>query len=118
MAQHLRVGNAAERHAESYLVAQGFEILERNFRCKVGEIDLIMKDQSDLVFVEVRYRRSDHYGDPAESIDGFKQRKLRLAAETWLQQHEEVVFRGCRFDVVSVSGSEDAFKVEWINDAF
>lgn len=111
-------GQAAEDFALNQLNDLGFSLVERNFRCKGGEIDLIMMDGSTLVFVEVRYRANNYFGDGLESVDRFKQRKLRVAAETWLQQNQNAMFTGCRFDVMSVSGDDKSFRAELIDDAF
>jgi len=111
-------GKAAEDFALTQLTDKGFRLLERNFFCKGGELDLIMMDGDELVFVEVRYRSRSDYGDGGESIDQYKQRKLRIAAEAWLSKNESATFRGCRFDVMSVSGDVNQFEAEWIDDAF
>jgi putative endonuclease len=115
---HAGRGKQAEDFALDYLRQKSFRLLDRNFRCKGGEIDLVMMDARELVFVEVRYRASDRFGDGGESVDYFKQRKLRIAAETWLQKNQALEFTGCRFDVMSISGAEPDFLVEWIDDAF
>jgi putative endonuclease len=111
-------GQAAEDFALNQLNDLGFTLVERNFRCKGGEIDLVMMDGKTLVFVEVRYRANNQFGDGAESVDRFKQRKLRIAAETWLQQNQSAMFSGCRFDVISVSGEDKNLRAELIDDAF
>jgi len=80
-------GNRAEATACDYLQRQGLKLVERNYLCKRGEIDLIMRDGQDTVFVEVRYRRSDRFGSSAESVDWRKQAKLLATAEHYLQQH-------------------------------
>ena len=111
-------GSAAEDHVLGVLQREGYRLVERNFRCQVGEIDLVMLTGDELVFVEVRYRADDAYGDGGESVDRHKQRRLRLAAETWLQAHPDFEFRYCRFDVFAVTGAAPAFEYEWIDDAF
>lgn len=111
-------GKQAEDYALALLESNGFELVERNFNCRGGELDLIMKQQQELVFVEVRYRRRSDYGDGLESVDRHKQRKLRTAAETWLQRNPAMTFRGCRFAVMAVSGPPDGFESEWVDDAF
>ena len=111
-------GQAAEDFALDTLLQKGFTLVQRNFRCKGGEIDLVMMDGNSLVFVEVRYRADNTFGDGAESVDQFKQRKLRIAAETWLQQNQEAMFTGCRFDVMSVTGDDKNYIAELIDDAF
>ena len=112
------LGRAAEEFAERMLTKKGFRLLEKNFNCKGGELDLVMMDKDELVFVEVRYRGGNAFVDGGESVDQHKQRKLRIAAETWLSQNESITFRGCRFDVMSVSGDESRFEADWIVDAF
>lgn len=114
----LERGKEVEDFVLSYLAREKFSLLERNFHCKRGELDLIMMDRDELVFVEVRYRGSVDFGDGIESVDRYKQRKLRIAAETWLQRNPQITFRGCRFDVISVSGKSPNYQIEWIDDAF
>ncbi len=111
-------GKAAEDFALSELKIKGFQLIERNFSCKQGELDLVMMDRNELVFVEVRYRKSKDFGNGLESIDHHKQRKLRIAAETWLGKNQSAVFKGCRFDVMSISGEVGHFTADWIDDAF
>jgi len=111
-------GKAAEDFALSELNKKGFRLIERNFSCRQGELDLVMMDNHELVFVEVRYRKGRGFGDGMESIDRHKQRKLRIAAETWLGKNQSAVFKGCRFDVMSISGEVGHFTADWIDDAF
>ncbi|MBX2867356.1 MAG: YraN family protein [Acidiferrobacterales bacterium] len=111
-------GKAAEEFAEKLLIEKGFRLLERNYFCKGGELDLVMMDRDELVFVEVRYRGGNAFVDGGESVDRHKQRKLRIAAESWLSAHESITFRGCRFDVMSISGDAGEFEADWIVDAF
>lgn len=108
-------GDDKERLAEDYLVAKGFTLIERNFLCKGGEIDLIMKDQEYLVFIEVRYRESNEFGGALESITAGKQRKLRRAAEFYLLQQFGNTPPPCRFDVIGIEGKNE---LEWIKNAF
>lgn len=122
--RHLVTGNNAETHALSYLVQQGLSLVESNYRCRPGEIDLVMKENGTLVFVEVRYRADQSYGGGLESIDARKQRKLRAAAMHYLQQRHGSMEVDCRFDVVLISGSLDNDKdntggveLDWIPNA-
>lgn len=108
-------GDDKERLAEDYLAAKGFFLIERNFLCKAGEIDLIMKDQDFLVFIEVRYRENNDFGGALESITAGKQRKLRRAAEFYLLQQFGNTPPPCRFDVVGIEGENE---LEWIKNAF
>ena len=114
-APHLLQGSEAENTAEGLLKASGLTFVMRNFRCKLGEIDLIMMDKKELVFVEVRYRKKSSYGTGAESITRAKIRKLCRAAEIFLQRNRSFREQTCRFDVVSLSDHADP---EWLKDAF
>jgi putative endonuclease len=107
-------GAAAEDTAAAYLVAQGMKLLERNYRCRFGEIDLIVQDGRTLVFVEVRQRSSAAFGGAAESITPAKQRKLLRAARHYMAQHRD--FPDCRFDAVLLDGR--AQTVDWLRNAF
>jgi len=117
-AAHLQRGEEVEAVALEFLLTRGFRLLEKNYRCRYGEIDLVMMDKQDLVFVEVRYRKNDLFGGAAQSIDRKKQQKLRRTAEKFLQQHHSMTFEGCRFDVVAVSGPPSNYSIELIKDAF
>jgi putative endonuclease len=111
-------GENAENQACDYLQQQGLELLERNYRCRQGEIDLIMRDGAYTVFVEVRYRRNTGFGSGAETVDNRKQQKLISAASLYLQQHRRLAQQPARFDVVSMSRQADTPQIEWIRDAF
>ena len=115
---HLRQGHNAENRACEHLGRHGLTLIERNYRAPFGEIDLIMQDQQTVVFVEVRYRRSQEYGTPAETIDRRKQAKLRATAAHYLQRHKSAARRPCRFDVVAVSGSAGEERIQWLPNAF
>jgi putative endonuclease len=118
MASSQATGQAAEAYACEHLKQNGLTLISKNYRCKRGEIDLIMRDQDTTVFVEVRYRRSQRFGSGAESVNHHKQRKLLAAADTYLQQHPRAAKAPCRFDVVSLSLQGDTPQLEWIRDAF
>ena len=117
-AAHLRHGSAAEAAAAAHLRNAGLALKHRNFSCRHGEIDLIMEHRGELVFVEVRYRQDNAYGGAVESIDQSKRRRLRRTADFYLQQHPEQGHRGCRFDIVAVSGPAAAGRCDWIVNAF
>lgn len=104
-------GDAAEDRALHYLQAQGLRLVERNFRCKGGEIDLIVQEGATLVFVEVRKRADDAYGDAAASITARKQARVLHAAQVFLQRYREPP--PCRIDVVTVDGA----KLRWLRNA-
>jgi putative endonuclease len=110
-------GRDAETLACDYLQAQGMALVERNYRSRFGEIDLIMDDRDFLIFVEVRYRRQVRYGSGAESVDARKQAKIVACARHYLLCHPRAAQRPCRFDVVAIGGGANP-AVEWIPDAF
>jgi putative endonuclease len=115
-------GKHAEDAACHYLQGQGLTLVERNYGCPRGEIDLIMRQADTTVFVEVRFRRTIRYGSGAESVDWRKQEKLRTTAAHYLQQHPKAAKGACRFDVVSLTANAAAetghYHIDWISDAF
>lgn len=113
-----RKGKHYERLAEEYLSERGLRCLERNFSCRGGEIDLVMLEGGVLVFVEVRFRASETFGSPLESITRTKQQRLLHAAGIYLQRAPVHCERTCRFDVVGITGPEPTLVVRWIKDAF
>ena len=121
-AEHLQQGEAAELACCKYLKSQGLKLVEKNFSCRRGEIDIIMLEKTTLVFVEVRFRKNNTFGGGLESITLAKQRKLRNTAELYLQQNNQ--YKNARFDVVSMSkntqtkGSKQQYTFDWITNAF
>ena len=111
-------GARAEQLAETFLCAQGLRLLSRNYRCKAGEIDLIMEAGETLVFVEVRLRTHPDYARAAESVGWRKQHKVIRAAQHYLQRHDRHETRRCRFDVVGLNSLEQTDNIEWIQHAF
>jgi putative endonuclease len=105
-------GVLGEELARTYLESRGLATRERNYRTEYGEIDLIMQDQDVLVFVEVKYRTSDRYGNPLEAVSPRKQAKLKQIARRYIAQlgYEPV----CRFDVIGILGTE----IYWVKGAF
>lgn len=110
-------GQLAEAQAEKYLHKQGLKTLNKNFYCRFGELDLIMQDGEELVFVEVRHRNKQGFGSGAESITRSKQKKLTAAARYFLSQHPRGLNQFCRFDVVSIDGGLTNRHVNWIKNA-
>jgi putative endonuclease len=107
------LGREAEARAEHMLLARGLALVQRNYRCRGGEIDLIMRDGGQLVFVEVRYRRSNSHGGALASVDARKRRRLVTAAQHYLMTSR---WPGpCRFDVVGLGESSEG---QWVRDAF
>lgn len=109
-----RRGEAAESLAADFLRAQGLAISRRNYRCRFGEIDLIAREGTTLVFVEVRQRRSESYGGAAASITAGKRARLLAAARYYLAGRRSLP--PCRFDAVLIRG--DPPQIEWIRNAF
>lgn len=107
-------GDDAETLAANYLEAQGLSLLQRNYHCRFGEIDLVMKQDNTIVFVEVRMRSHAAFGGAAASITSSKQQKLIRTAEHFLQQHGNAA---CRFDAILMN-TLDSSQIEWVRDAF
>ncbi|MFA5959649.1 MAG: YraN family protein [Tatlockia sp.] len=112
----LKQGLAAEEKARHFLIKKGFQWIESNYRCRWGEIDLIMRDKNYLVFIEVRARTSSAYGGAAASITYSKRQKLIKSAEHYLLTKKWQGNCPVRFDVVSMDGANS--EMEWINNAF
>jgi putative endonuclease len=115
------IGQRAENIARQHLEKQGLIFMSKNYRCRRGEIDLIMKDQQILVFVEVRYRSTPHYGSSAESVTPPKQQKIIASAEHFLHTHPDLRKNVCRFDVVALyrdPAHTPTLQVDWIKHAF
>lgn len=111
-------GRDFEFVACEYLQQQGLKLIDRNYRTRQGEIDLIMLDGDYLVFVEVRYRSNPRFGSGAESIDQRKQSRLLAAAARYLQDLRRSTTQAARFDVVSITPQQDINAIHWIKDAF
>lgn len=107
-------GAAAEQLAADHLLRHGLRLIERNFRVRGGEIDLVCRDGKTTVFVEVRLRSRGDFGGAAASITATKQARLILAARHWLLRHGETP---CRFDCILLDGLEPK-NIEWLRDAF
>jgi putative endonuclease len=113
------LGRRAEQLALDYLLGRRLRLIERNFRSRFGEIDLVMVDGDCLVFVEVRYRRASRFGSASASVDRHKQRKLIQAASLYISGRRRCADQTTRFDVVAIDGGNDAVpRVQWIKDAF
>jgi len=104
-------GRAGEAAALAYLKRQGLRLVQANFSCLAGEIDLIMREGDTLVFVEVRARAAGDYGGAAASVGLVKQRKILRAAQSYLQRFEEEP--ACRVDVVAIDGG----RIDWLQGA-
>ena len=108
-------GTRKEELAADFLTRRGVKILERNFRCRQGEIDLIgMTADGWLIFVEVKYRSSERSGSPLAAVNGRKQLVISKVAVEYLKNHYRSMDVRCRFDVVGINGD----KICWIKNAF
>ena len=107
-------GQQAESLACRFLESQGLRLIQRNWRCKLGELDLVMLDGDTVVFVEVRYRRHIAWGGAIESIDWRKRQRLASAAQLFLQRETRWTSKPCRFDVVTLGPGQS----DWIRNAF
>lgn len=116
---HLRRGEQAEAWAERHLVAHGLRLLARNWRCRYGELDLVMLEGDTVVFAEVRYRYHARWGGALGSIDSRKQARVVTAAAHFLQEAPQWAEHPCRFDIVAIEGSgPQAPGLTWLKDAF
>lgn len=113
MKNHRKTGMEKEETACRFLLTQGYEVIERNFYSRYGEIDIIARDGQYLVFAEVKYRRSTAFGYPGEAVDRRKQRKIHKTAEYYLFCRG-MFDRPARFDVVEIIGK----KIRVIKNAF
>lgn len=106
-------GRAGERRAVAFLEERGYRIVETNFRCRAGEIDIVAREGGDLVFVEVRTRADGRRGSAAETVDAKKRARVARVAEAYLALRAPS-FSSCRFDVLGVTGED----IELVTDAF
>lgn len=108
-------GRYYENRVLAFLKQQGLTFVERNARNRAGEIDLIMRNETGWIFVEVRYRKNCDYGDALLSVNWHKRRKLLAATKYWLAQRQESFeTSACRFDICAITGNQ----FEWIQNAF
>ena len=113
-----QIGTLKEQQAAAFLVQKGFLILETNFRCRLGEIDLIAKKDNQIHFVEVKYRKNTAYGYPAEAVDYRKQFKICKVSDYYRLTHPTFNEYGCHYDVIAILGEElllysDAFEYQF-----
>ena len=112
-------GNITEQYAEHYLSNQGLTLIEKNFHCRRGEVDLIMRDGDTLVFVEVKYRKNSGFGGAISAISVTKQQKIKYCIAFYLHQAGLNEYNtACRIDVVALEGDIRQPKVTWLKNAF
>ena len=110
-------GSEAEDLARGYLEARGLKLLAANYRCRYGELDLVMRDGAQLVVVEVRSRRSDRHGAPEASITHRKKRSLMRAAQCFIRDHPQFNGMMLRFDVVGILTGATRARFRWFRNA-
>ncbi|MBI5789482.1 MAG: YraN family protein [Candidatus Schekmanbacteria bacterium] len=117
--QHLQTGKLGETFALAWLKNNGYQVLQTNYHCRWGEIDLIAQSGSVLVFVEVKTRCGNGFGTPQAAVTISKQKKMSQTALTYLNEHQ-ITNQDCRFDVIAVllSNNGSLRKIELISDAF
>lgn len=111
------LGRAGEDRAAAFLALQGFICLVRNWRCRAGEIDLIVQRGAEIRFVEVKTRKTTQYGSPEEAVTAVKLRHLRTAAERWIEENSRISAKNFQCDVVTLlylEGGEE--QISWIQD--
>jgi putative endonuclease len=114
--QRKQAGHAGEEHALTHLKSKGLKLITRNYRCRAGEIDLVMLDGATLALIEVRYRSSDAFGGAAASVTPHKQKRLILAAKHLLVARAELRRYAARFDVFAIGPAHGS--IDWIKGAF
>lgn len=113
-----RLGQFAEEAAYQFLRSKGLQLIEKNYRCFDGEIDLIMQERSDIVFIEVRQRSSQDYGNALESITKVKMKKLIKTATHFLQKKRWLYTINSRFDIITIQTTQGKTDINWIKNAF
>ncbi|KTC80912.1 putative endonuclease distantly related to archaeal Holliday junction resolvase [Legionella cherrii] len=109
-------GRIAEEKALAYLKTQGLKLITQNYRCRLGEIDLIMRDKEALVFIEVRSRISTQFGGGIASVTYAKRQKIIKTATLFMLEHQKYDQFALRFDVIGIDGKSAS--INWIKDAF
>lgn len=112
----MNLGKIGEELAYEYLAQQGLILVEKNFRRRFGEVDLIMKDGEILVFIEVKYRSSQAFGGGLGAVTRHKQQKIKLMAQLYLQRFTEPPL--VRFDVIEIGPRGSDFRFKWVKGAF
>jgi len=112
-------GNITEQFAKKYLIQQGLTFVDKNIHCRQGEIDLIMQDGNTLVFVEVKYRKNNHFGGAISAVSVTKQNKIRHCATFYLHKMKLNEYNTpCRFDVMALEGDINQPQINWLKNAF
>ena len=112
-----KTGKIGEDIAIDFLKKKGYKIIERNYKCVFGEVDIVARDRDDIVFVEVKSRRSEYFGDPTDAVDFNKQKKISKIALNYLNE-KRLDNHDARFDVIAIKLSPNGKTVELIENAF
>ncbi|HQK99533.1 MAG TPA: YraN family protein [Smithellaceae bacterium] len=115
--EKITAGRAGEKAAADYLLKNGYTILSRNYRCPAGELDIVAREKKEIVFVEVKARKSHVRGYPEQAVGFRKQKKMSQLALWYLQEHQ-LLDRPARFDVVAVTLLADGPQIRLIRNAF
>ena len=107
-----------EERASQLIVSSGATVIARNYTSRFGEIDLVVLDGDKLAFIEVRYRRSYHFGSALASVSPAKQQKVLMTAQIFLASHEDYCNRYCRFDIIAFDGPRGSVSAQWLKGAF
>jgi len=118
LAEHLDNGRIAETLARRFLLDRGLTTVTTNYRCRFGELDLVMRDAKLLVIVEIRYRSRFTHGGPIESISAAKRRKIAMATQHFIRRYPSYRKVPVRFDVVGLAGNLSSADIHWIAGAF
>ena len=108
------LGSEMEAGAAEFLQSRGVKIIEKNLRCRAGEVDLVGIDRNCLVFFEVKWRRSTYSGDPSEAVDFRKQARICRVSDHYRMMHQKLALLQLRFDVIAMDEKE----IKWIKNAF
>jgi len=112
-------GKVTEAFAENYLIQHGLTPIDRNIHCRQGEIDLVMRDGDTFVFVEVKYRKNNHFGSAVEAVSIAKQNKIRHCVAFFFHKANLNEYNTpCRFDVIALEGNINQPQVTWLKNAF
>ncbi len=117
MALHNELGQKGEKNAIRFLKNKGYQVLATNWRYRKAEVDIIAKTPEAIVFVEVRTRSYDYFGQPEETVDSRKQKLLKKAAEAYMERYDLFDYEG-RFDIVAIIQAEGTRKIYHLEDAF
>lgn len=113
-----KLGQDVETAAANYLANKGVALIEKNYHCRAGEIDIIGKDHQYLIFIEVRYRKSALFGSAAESVTIKKQQRILMTAQHFLLNNPALQNLCCRFDVIACEPNKNDLELNWIKGAF